>query len=239
MSVSLHTASVFFPRTRCVSFSVFRSASFCGISFFPFLSLFLSLPLSTSLSCSRVDGRVGGRADGRTVRHFLIRVLLCYARERATVFPSRAHKRRLFEAATRACEISWLRRASRAAHRISRRIVQTRIIFLCALFSLRRVHGVPFSLARSFVSLPPGGRIPFTISRFLRPSPSRHSALRLSEERRKNSSGRWPPPASHRFIPLSHGALFPDEPPRFTRGYRGVTTHRVVNCGTKTRRLLR
>lgn len=85
-------------------------------------------------------------------------------------------------------------------------------------------------------SLPLRRWIPFTISRFLRPSPSRHSALRLSEERRKNSSGRWPPPASHRFIPLSHSALFSDRPPRINRGYRGSPRHDHTGSLTATPR---
>ncbi|KYQ47396.1 hypothetical protein ALC60_13517 [Trachymyrmex zeteki] len=79
------------------------------------------------------------------------------------------------------------------------------------------------ALARA-LSLSLSLSVSLTISRLRCPSLSRHSALRLSEERRKNSSGRWPPPASHRFIPLSHGVLFCDGDHREQPGE--AATHR-------------
>ncbi|KYM76034.1 hypothetical protein ALC53_13519 [Atta colombica] len=95
---------------------------------------------------------------------------------------------------------------------------------LSHLLVLPSLFLVVLSLFLSF-SINQGGEglsLFYDFSRLRCPSLSRHSVLRLSEERRKNSSGRWPPPASHRFIPLSHGALFYDgdhrEPPGETAG---------------------
>lgn len=92
VSVSLHTASVFFPRTRCVSFSVFRSGSLRRT----LLSLSLSSPPSHSF-CSLA--LVYGRAGGRTVRHFLIRVSVVRASEWLSSSPLElANSMRLVEA---------------------------------------------------------------------------------------------------------------------------------------------
>lgn len=190
-------------RVRFTSAPLPFSSPARGMSLSPSSALVrLAVPLPIFLSLSLSLSRRRERA------HFLIRS--SRAHERAFP-PCRAHERKLVEAATRAREISRLRRTARAVHRISRCMIDVyEISFLSRplsfSFSFSPFHWPPLRLYRDRS---------LTISRSLWPSLSRHSALRLSgRKKEKNSSGRWPPPASHRFRPLSHGALFRDRPPR-------------------------
>lgn len=150
MSVSLHTASVFFPRTRCVSFSVFRSGSLRRTLLS--LSLFLRPPPPLTLSARSLAPRIYVRAGGRTDGATLPNTRLCWCESDCLLPLSRSQTRRGWSRSARRrhalVKFRWLRRASsRAAHRISRsHSTETRN----NLLPLR--ERAPFSLSPSFAS---------------------------------------------------------------------------------------